>query len=479
MKSISSMKTGPKKGLAVLLGDEVHSVADYSKSGGRVVLKNIRTIGSSALRELSHKSGMMSLCFSSRGIYSDVGEFSCVSNEATTAHIHSSVDRLGLFKDDYQVSFTRIQDIDNLKSRYSYLAIPSSELSKISLIDEDEALVSMFCPIEASIAAAVGSLDSNMAVIVFEDSSYVRIIGAKSGIIHYLITVNYAESFDAQSDTVSGIREMISMLQSSTHEKIQKIYRLGHGEIDLSGLEKFDIHTEPFSIDDTCGADPTAVVLHGTVMGTCYDFTPEKLHQTRRNVGYAKVSYAISSVMLVIAVLFFALAWSNNTTARDLEKKTNSEIYKSSRQLKELEDDYTSLSRNLDLTNINSIIDTYKNFQAEPKLHDVVQKITRDVPANVFITKIEINRASQGEDASQSGEEQAGVEQSAAERPRSSRASAFGVEVEGVINLGYPSSKEVFSSFIITMQKAFTVSKASYAHKEQFAEFSLDCEIRP
>ena len=393
-----SMKMGPKKGIAVILGEEEHCIASYSGAGQKIVLKDMKKVDSTSLTDISRKAPGMSICFSSRGIYSDVGEFSRISKEATTAHIRSTIDKLGLFKDTYHVAFAKIQDIDNLKGRYSYLAIPSNELTRTDLIDEDEALVDMFCPIESSIASAVGSIDKNMVIIVYEDTRFIRIIGAKSGIIYYLITVNYAESFDAQADTVSGIREMTSMLQSSNQEKVQKIYYIGQGEINISDLEKHSIHTVPFSLSETGDPDAVAIVLFGTTMKPFYDFTPEKLHKTRRIVGYAKISCALSLVMILMAFVFFALGWSNTTKAEALEKRTNSAIFKSSKQLKELEDDYTSLSKNLDLTNINTIVDTYKDFQAEPKLQSIVQTITQGVPANVFITRIEVNRSSLQED---------------------------------------------------------------------------------
>ena len=350
------MKLGPEKGIAVILGEEEHCIASYFGAGLKIALKDMEKIDSTSLKELSRKAPGMSLCFSSRGIYSDVGEFSRISKEATTAHIRSTIDKLGLFKDDYLIAFAKIKDIDDLKGRYSYLAVPSNDLARTDLIDEGEALVDMFCPIESSIASAVGSLDKNMVIIVYEDARFIRIIGAKSGIIYYLITVNYAESFDAQTDTVSGIREMTSMLQSSNQEKVQKIYYIGHGEINISDLEKHNIHTVPFSLSETGDPDAAAIVLFGTAMKPCYDFTPEKLHRTRRIVGYAKISCAISLVMILMAFVLFAFGWSNAIKAKAFEKRTNSAIYKNSLQLKELEDDYASLSKNLDLTNINTIV---------------------------------------------------------------------------------------------------------------------------
>ena len=465
---------GPRKGIAVILGEEEHCIASYSGAAQKIVLKDIEKVDSTSLKDLSRKAPKMSLCFSPRGIYSDVGDFSRISKEATTAHIRSTVDKIGLYKDDYKIAFAKIADIDDLKSKYSYLAIPSNEINRTDLIDEKEALVDMFCPIESSLASAVGSVEKNMVIIVYEDTRFIRIIGAKSGIIYYLITVNYAESFDAQADTVSGIREMTSMLQSSNQEKVQKIYYIGQGEINISDLEKHNIHTVPFSLSESGDPDADAIVLFGTAMNPCYDFTPEKLHRTRRIVGYAKISCAISLGMILMALVFFAMGWSNTIKAKAFEKRTNSAIYKGSLQLKELEDDYISLSKNLDLTNINNIVDTYKDFQSEPKLQSIVQTITQGVPANVFITRIEVNRASPKEDMPKGR-----AMPVAAEDQRTSHSNSFGIVIEGIINSPYPKSKEIFSSFILTMQGVFSVSKAAYIHKEQLAEFSLNGEMKP
>jgi hypothetical protein len=469
-----SMKMGPRKGIAVILGDEEHCIASYLGTGEKIVLKDVEKVDSISLKDISRKTHRMSLCFSPRGIYSDVGDFSSISKEATTAQIRSTVDKIGLFKDDYQIAFAKIQDIDDLKGKYSYLAIPSNEINRTDLIDEKESLVDMFCPIESSIASAVGSIDKNLVIIVYEDTRYVRIIGAKSGVIYYLITVNYAESFDAQADTVSGIREMTSMLQSSNQEKVHIIYYIGQGEINISDLEKHNIHTVPFRLSETEDPDAAAIVLFGTAMKPCYDFTPEKLNRIRRIVGYAKISCAISLVMILISVVFFVFGWSNTIKAKALEKRTNSAINKSSQQLKALEDDYISLSKDLDLTNINNIVDTYKDFQAEPRLQSIVHTIAEGVPANVFITKIEVNRASPQEEMPKGR-----TVSVAAEAQRTSHANSFGIAVEGIINAPYPKSKEIFSSFIMTIQGVFPVSKAAYNHKEQIAEFSLNCEMKP
>jgi hypothetical protein len=92
-----SMKMGPGKGIAVILGEEEHCIASYLCTGQKIVLKDIEKVDSTSLKDISRKAPRMSLCFSPRGIYSDVGDFSSISKEATTAHIRSTMDKIGLF----------------------------------------------------------------------------------------------------------------------------------------------------------------------------------------------------------------------------------------------------------------------------------------------------------------------------------------------------------------------------------------------
>ncbi|HVN71955.1 MAG TPA: hypothetical protein VMU10_08035, partial [Desulfomonilia bacterium] len=245
------------------------------------------------------------------------------------------------------------------------------------------------------------------------------------------------------------------------------------GKGDMSYLEKFDIQSEPFILQESGESGTSAIVLLGTALNPDYDFTPMRFRKTRRVIGYAKISFAFSLVMAMVSLVFFALGWSNASTARVYEMRTNAALYKSAKELKVLEDDYAALSKNLDLSHINSIIDKYKDFQAEPKLQQIVDTISQKVPADVFITKIDVSRETAPEVPPN-----ARVMPSTAEAPRTSRANAFNLVIQGIINSPYPQSKEVFSTFIASLQEKFKVSKAAYVHKDQTAEFSLNCEMK-
>lgn len=455
------------------MGEEEHVLAPYSWSGERPVLGDISVVDSSSLRKVSRNAKGISLCFSPRTLYADVGDFTCVSHEATMAHIRSAVDKIGLFKDDYCISFTKIQDIDNLKARYSYLAILRTEINKVNLLDENEALIDKFCPIEAAIAALVGSVEKSMTVVIYEDSRFIRIIGAKNGMIYYLTTINARESFDVIADTISGIHEMNSLLRVSFQESANKIYKIGEIRVRANDLNERGIHVEPFNMDHEGHVSPQTAVLFGCVTNTLYDFTPERFLQTKKIVRHAKVSMAISLTLVLISGVLLILGWNNTQIAQGYQKQIHSAIYKNSQDLKVLEGDYVSLSRELDLSKINKIIKAYQDFEAQPKLHAIVDTISQRIPDDVFITNIDVSRPTQQEDSPQ-----ARIIQTAANAPHTTHTDSLDVVIEGIINTPYPQSKGIFSSLTAAIQEVFVVNSATFSQKEQSAGFTLKCEIK-
>ncbi len=467
---ISLAKRTPKKGYAVLMGDTGHTLAPYTRSGGTASLGRETTIEAASLRELSRTGARLSLCFSPRSIYSDVGEFSCVSREATSAHIRSTVDKIGLFREDYRIAFTRIQDIDKLKARYSYLAVPNSELARIELIDEDEAAVDVFCPIEASLASALSTVATGMAILVYQDARFIRIIAANDGIVYYLITINAAESFDATADTVSGVREMTSLLQASYQQRVSTVYLAGTGDISPEELARHGVDAIPLPLGND--GDAASAVLMGTALLPRYDFTTERLRKTAALIAYSKASMAVSLLTILLALVFFSLGWSNAATNRDLQKRITAENLKNAQELRSLEEEYAQISKDIDLSTINALVETYKDFQAEPRLHSILDTISAQVPQHMFLTRIEVKRPPAPQDPAR-------VENPEASRARSTRVESFAVAIHGIVNAPYPRSKEIFSSFTTNMQGVYAVKSAAYRHQDHVAEFSLDCEMKP
>ncbi|HDP24457.1 MAG TPA: hypothetical protein ENN34_03340 [Deltaproteobacteria bacterium] len=464
------MILGLKKGYSVVLGDDEHSLCSFRVVGEKVFLKGLKTLDSSSLKRLSRRGRCLKVCFSPRSVYADIGEFTSVSEEATAAHIRASVDKIGLFKEEYQIASCKMNDLDGSRARFSYIVTPMSEIEKIGILDEREAVLDSCCPIEAALASAVAKTDRNMVVTVYEDARFVRIIASKRGMIHYLITISSAESYDLVSETVSGIQEMFSLLKNSYHEHVSRVFKVGSGEITTQDLNERGIQAEPLP-EDALGDETTmGIVLFGTAITTQYDFTPQSYCQTKRILRYSRISLALSLVLLAVSAALFSLGMTNADEAEAYQKDMQEAYEKSIHELRALEQDYLALSSKVDLSQMNTIIETYQAFQAEPKLHLTLSAISENVPGSMFIQKIEVSRPVEPDAGG------ARVVPPPMPQHRALKISSFSVEIDGIVDSPYPLSKSLFTRYLTDIQKRFVVKRATFSHTEKNAVFSITCE---
>jgi len=472
MKAVFTRRT--RKGQAVLLGEGGHCLAAYHCDGPRVSLENIETVDTRNLRDVCRRPPGVSASFQPRSVYADIGEFSSVSPEATAAQIRSHLDRTGLFKDDYRISFVKMDGLDEHRARYSYLAVAVSDVNSIAQADEENAFVRVLCPMEASLARAIAAFDDSMTLVVAQDQHFIRLIASQRGIIHYLITINARESFDAVSDTVSGIREISSLLANIHREKIRAVYMIGAGEVTPQDLLQHSIDTEdlPRALCHESGL--VYASLYGTALGPAYDFTTDTLKATRRLVSLARISAYASTVMLIAACILVAAGLSCATRARELSQAYRAASIQASREIDDIRKVYEEVSSVVDLTDINALVQAYRDFQAQPRLHAVVGDVSRIVGDGVYLTKIELDRQ-----RTTPGAETPRVDPRLTPPEKTTRAESFGCTIEGVINAPYPASKEVFSSLLASMNGLYRVRTATFAHEQSIGRFAMECTIRP
>ncbi len=467
------MKREKRIGYTVCLGEATHKTAQYCRRKDQVSIEEHRFITSEELRMLGKKAASMAVSFCPRTIYADLGEFSCVSDEATKAHIRSTIDKTGLFNEHYSISFKKIYDIDKIRGKFSYLAIPAGEISQIDILDENETFLDTYCPIEASIAAVVARKTDEMSVTIFEDKRHVRIIGSKQGAIYHLITLNKADSFDLPAETISGLHEMTSLLRNSYSETPSAIFIMGENEITREELEENDIHVEPFEMEGLLPGTSSNAELIGTVLASEYNFTPERFRETRRLALYSKYSLCISALVILISLVLLFLGVKNTHTAQTYENRSVEAQAAYVKNLSMLEKDYNELCTDLDFSNINSITSMYRDFEAEPKLYTILGAITSVVPEHILITKITVARP--GVDMNMTDQ---GTPESSQQR-YSTQEHRFSVAVEGIIKSQYPQSKNTFARFLAGLQESHTVHHAEFSHTQESALFQVAGETKP
>jgi len=421
---------------------------------------------------LGKKATSVTACFCPRSIYADLGDFSSVSNEATLAHIRSTIDKTGLFNENYFISFKKIYDIDKVRGKFSYLAIPASDINKINILDEDETFLDTYCPIEAAIASVVALKTQDMVVTIFEGHRHVRIIGSKQGVIYYLITINKHESFDLLAETVSGVNEMISLLKNSYNETPDQFFMIGENELSRADLEENDINTELFETEGISSGTSSHVELLGNVLVAEYDFTPKRFKLTKQIATYSKYSIGLSALFILVSFLFLFLGVRNTHTAQLYQDQAQEAQEAYLKNLSTLEKDYNALCTELDFTNINSIISMYKDFEAEPKLYTILGTITETVPEHVSITKIAVAR--NGVDINMISQDTTGRNP----QTHSTNENILSIKIDGIIKSRYPLSKSTFATFLADIQEIYSVNNAAFAHTEDSASFNVECETK-
>jgi hypothetical protein len=468
----SSEKHEHKAGIAVSFRDGEHKIAQYTREKEQVVLHDVKTVDDGELKALTRGAKPIAACFSARGIYADLGDFSCVSQEATMAHIRSTVDKTGLFNEPYTISFRKVYEIDKIRARFSYLAIPSSELGKVGLLDENEALLDTCCPIEASIAALVATQVPEMCVALFEDEDHVRIIGAKAGTIYHLIALQKSTSFDLLSETLAGLSEMISLMRNSYNESPKSVFVVGTGEISAADIQDAGIDAEAFAIEHLDERSLSCFELLGNAHCRGYDFTPQWFRDTRTFSQLASYSMGISLAMAFVAVVLFFLGYGNYSEAKDYDTRARTAQQQYVRDIGSLEGEYASVLKQLDLTRINELITLYHDFESEPKLYTILGDITRSVPADLSITKVAIARADMLPEGT------GGTSSQEVQPPLPTNNPVFRITIEGKVAAQYPQSKILFSTFLSGVQAHYPVLDANFTQTGGQANYRIACEAK-
>jgi hypothetical protein len=469
------MKKGRKTGYTISLTDSGYQAARYTMESGMVRLEEVRSCGAGGFPPSMLRGKHVSACFSTRSAYADVGEFSSVSKDATLAHIRATIDKTGLFNEGYCISFAKISDIDAVRARFSYLAIPLSDVDRISSLNGSDILLDTYRPIEASLAAAAGKITSQTCIVMFEDDQFVRIIGAKAGIIYHLITIQKSRSFDLFAETLAGISEMSSLLRVSYNETPQAVFTAGQGEIDIDDLRKNDIESVGLLLEHLPGNGCSSPELLGNVLGSEYDFTPAPYRRTRTLARYAEYSLLLSLTMIACALLLFLLGLSCSWESRDLEKKTDAALNAYLQDMALMEQECSALLKDTDPERINELIALYQRFESEPRLHAMLGVITGAIPAHTSIERVEVFRPGTQTESDDPQEYSQPPDPASMPSPGSA---VFRVKIEGAIRAQYPLSKSLFSDFLADLQEHYPVTGATFRHTDRWAGYTVECEAQ-
>jgi len=462
-----------RSGYAICLCDQANKVVSWRVSKKKVILDAVKTVQDQALKDMSGSISKAVACFSPSTIYADIGVFTSISEEATQAHIRSTVDNLGLFTSDYSIAFKKLEDIDKIRARFSYLAVPKKDIAKVNLLDAETTTLAILCPIEAALAKAVSMNDDRPAVIIYEDHDNLRIIGSKGSTVFFARTVSKKEAFDPISDIKSNIEETMSFMENEYGEDVANIYRAGIQDTPLESDKPVVPIKVPVveSNSKEVGQYPELV---GSIFATDYDFSPVSFLQTRNYKSISAYSMGVSLAMAILGIIFLTFSFINMHNARAYRSMGDVALAQYTEDLNKLEKDYDSFvkenpSSNKQINISRLIID----FENQPKLYNILTDIIRSVPPEVYLKKISIKRPESKQKVASSR-----LESKESKPKYSTSTRTFNVNIEGRIFGTYRDARKRFLSLVSAIDQVYPGGKADFHYGKSDARFSLALEVR-
>ena len=176
--------------------------------------------------------------------------------------------------------------------------------------------------------------------------------------------------------------------------------------------------------------------------------------------------------MILISIVFLGFSLTNAHTAKAYESRADAAFVQYNKKLHSLEKEYHSFFKEQDISTTQESSKLLKDFEEEPKLYDLLSKITQAVPPGVVITKIEVKRP-EIKPQTQTRE----VQKEEVIR-YSTSTNNFTVAIEGTIHSSYPKSREIFLSFLSGINKIYPGGKANFNYDENKASFNTEFEAK-
>ncbi len=462
-----------RNGYSICFGEQGNKIAKWRVSKKKIILYDVKTIQDQAIRDMSGSIKKVTACFNPSTIYADIGVFTSISEDATQAHIRSTIDSLGLFTSDYSIAFKKLEDIDKIRARFSYLAVPKRDIVKVNLLDDKTTVLSTLCPIEAALAKAVSIRDNRAAVIVYEDPDNLRIIGSKGATVFFARTVSKKEAFDPLNDMKSNLEETMSFMESEYGETVANIYVAGIKETPLES-EKPVIPIEIPGLQNVSKGEEQYPELVGSIFASDYDFSPASFQETRNYKSVSKYSIGVSTAMMILGIIFLFFSMLNIHNARTYRAMADVALEQYTQDVNKLEKNYESfVKENPSSGNQVNLSRLILDFQNEPKLYNILTRIIRSVPSDVYIRKISIRRP----EVKQAGPRPRAKSSNENKPKYSTSTKTFNVDIEGNIFGPYRDAKKRFLGLVSAIDKVYPGGKADFNYGKSDARFILDLKV--
>ncbi|MGC9258159.1 hypothetical protein [Desulfurella sp.] len=418
------------------------------KNGKKFEILDIKESDIETLPEFIKPKDIVSLAFESN-LYVDTGEFISLSKLATYTAIKSAVGNLGIFGQDFEISYKKIKQVDKTKALFYYVAVNKDSFDFIDRLDctieqcvpVEIAIKNLFCNQYANQLPilAIIEKDEFIMTIAFDKD---RLLNAKK--IH-------KEGFGTETqELIQYIEQIVSQYS------VKNIYCLGSKEL-IDNLQNANIKVSAptFKFDSKLELNDYIEVL-GLLYKSDINFLTLK-HKDRYEIfKHSKIANKIAFLVLFLSFLVFIAGFDNYFKITAKKNYLDSEI-KSFRQ------NFSSLNLNVNATNIQNSINLYAQYEKSPKLNIMLSDLSSYKLPHLYFVEVNVSNE-KGTSSIQNATSNQTIN------------STLTVDIKGLVSGSLDKAKSEYSIFLAEVSKKYKVKLSNFYYFDGKLLFDLKLE---
>jgi len=349
------------------------------KNGSNFEILDIKESDIETLPEFIKPKDIVSLAFESN-LYVDTDEFISLSKLATYTAIKNAVGHLGIFGNEFEISYKKIKQVDKTKALFYYVAVNKDSFD---FIDRLDCTIEQCVPVEIAIKNLFCAFYQKdpQAVIIIEKDNYIRVIAFDNEKLS--AKTIHKEGFQSE------YQELGNFLQGVlTQYNKKNIYCLGSSEL-FDNLLSVNIEAQELFLK-IGNLTQSQIIEYIEVLGLLYkndiNFLTPKHKENYKAFKHAQVAGKIAIAVFIGGVLILFAGFINYIKILGLTNQLNSEMSTYEKSL-------GSIDTNINATSIQKNINLYIKYQKLPRLDYILKELSTYKLPNLYFIEVDISNA--------------------------------------------------------------------------------------
>lgn len=379
-------------------------------------------------------------------IYADTGDFVSLSNLASYTAIKNAVNNVGIFGQDFEVSFKKIKPLDKTKATFYYVA---ASKSSFDFIDSLDCVIEQCVPVEIAIKNLFCSQYANQLPIltIIEKDEFIMALAFDNDRLLNTKKIR-KEGFGTET------QELIQYIeQSISQHSIKNTYYLGSKDL-LDNLDQANIKVNtPFFTSFSKIELNDYIEVLGLLYKSDINFLTPKHKDIYETFKHSQIANKIAYLVLFLAFLVLLAGFDNYFKIIAQKQSLNTELNSFRQNL-------SSINLNVNATSLEHSINLYAQYEKSPKLNIMLSDLSNYKLPNLYFVEVNVTSNTGSSNIQNATSNQ-------------TIGSVLAVDIKGVVFGSLNRAKSEYSQFLAQVSKKYKVDLSNFYYLDGKLLFDL------